>query len=546
MAKLVSVFISASHRRLIVAAIWLVAFGCVLALIGLIAGRQVDLIMRTEAAAAVEQFERLDENVRNTFAALRRDVTAEPCSPEFGRQLRKVAFLTDGLSELIYAPGGIVRCSISSPRLAAPIALGEPDLATAGMTIWLDRDLGFVQLDGLRGTIALREPFAVVIPKQQAIMPFHRWMELETGLSAPDGTWWRRAGTAGINEYHQNRLAPGASWLPLHAGAFLLRQCDQSGLQCVAARARLASILSVEWKRLVVAVVGAALVATWIAAQGGRLIRVYWSLEARFRRHLDAKSIVLAYQPIIHLESGNVSGCEVLARWRDVDDTILFPDAFIGIVERHNLTTRFTSLVAQRAFEELSSLPEQARLRVNFNIFPRDLEGEALREIFSAFNVARDRFEVTLEIVESGSIQAESAQREIEELRRAGIDIYIDDFGAGYSNMANLATLSVDGVKLDRAFALAPDGSLTARMLVHAVEMIRATGRAMVVEGVETAERLAQLRRWATPLDHAQGYFISRPLPIDRFAEFLAEHEPQPASLVLTAISGSGPARIVA
>ncbi|MGO4840351.1 EAL domain-containing protein, partial [Rhizobiaceae sp. 2RAB30] len=157
-------------------------------------------------------------------------------------------------------------------------------------------------------------------------------------------------------------------------------------------------------------------------------------------------SIVLAYQPIIHLESGKVSGCEVLARWRDVDDSILFPDAFIGIVERHNLTRRFTSLVARRAFAELSALPVHPRMRVNFNIFPRDLEGDALREIFSDFAAARDRFEVTLEIVESGAIQAESAQREIEELRRAGIDIYIDDFGAGYSNMANLATLSVDGV----------------------------------------------------------------------------------------------------
>jgi sensor c-di-GMP phosphodiesterase-like protein len=219
-----------------------------------------------------------------------------------------------------------------------------------------------------------------------------------------------------------------------------------------------------------------------------------------------------------------------LARWRDIDDTILYPDAFIGIVERHNLTRRFTSLVAARAFEELSALPAVGRLRVNFNIFPRDLDGEALREIFSVFDHVRDRFEVTLEIVESGAIQVDSAQREIEALRHAGIEIYIDDFGTGYSNVTNLATLSVDGVKIDRAFALAPDGSLTAQMLVHAVEMIRATGRAMVIEGVETAERLAQLRNWATPLDHAQGYFISRPLPIDRFAAFLMAHEPQPAA----------------
>ncbi|BCH24796.1 EAL domain-containing protein [Mesorhizobium sp. L-8-3] len=546
MAKLVSVFISAGHRRLIVAAIWAAAFAFVLGLIGIVAARQVGIVMRAEIGSALERFERLDENVRNTFAMLHKDVTAEPCSPAFGSQLRKVAFLPDGLSEFIYAPDGVVRCSISAPRLAAPVALGAPDITADGVAIWLDRDLGFLRLDGLHGTIALSEPFAVVVPKQQIVTPFHPWVELETGLAAPDNSWWHRSGTPGINEHHENRLASGSAWSPLHAGAFVLRQCGGSGLQCVAARARLADILAAEWKRFLVALVGAALVAAWVAAQGSRLIRAYWSLEARFRRHLDAGSIVLAYQPIIHLESGRVSGCEVLARWRDVDDTILFPDAFIGIVERYDLTRRFTSLVAQRAFEELSSLPDQVRLRVNFNIFPRDLDGDTLREIFSIFDQARERFEITLEIVESGAIQADSAQREIEELRRAGIDIYIDDFGAGYSNMANLATLSVDGVKLDRAFALAPDGSLTAQMLVHAVEMIRATGRAMVIEGVETAERLAQLRRWATPLDHAQGYFISRPLAIDRFAAFLADHEPQPASIEATAIAGPGASRIVA
>lgn len=529
MAKFVSVFISASHRRLIVALVWAVMFVLVFTLIGVFATRQVNLIMRKEAEGALEQFERLGDKIRSTFDVLHENVTAEPCSPAFGNQLRKVAFLPDGLSEFLYAPGGAVLCSTSAPRLAEPVQLGKPDIVDGGTAIWLDRDLGFLLLDGLRGTIALREPFAMVVPNHRLAAPFHSWMELEAGIASPDKHWWHRSGTAGIYESHRTWVASG-SWLPVQPGVFLQRICDMSGLHCVAAKARLADILSVERKRLVIALVGAALVAAWLAAQGNRLILAYWSLEARFRRHLDAHSIVLAYQPIMHLESGEVSGCEVLARWRDVDDTILYPDAFIGIVERQNLTQRFTSLVAARAFEELSALPAGKPLRINFNIFPRDLDGDTLREIFSVFDQARDRFEVTLEIVESDAIQVESAQREIEALRLAGIEIYIDDFGTGYSNVTNLATLSVDGVKLDRAFALAPDGSLTAQMLVHAVEMIRATGRAMVIEGVETAERLAQLRRWATPLDHAQGYFISRPLPIDRFAAFLATHQPQPAA----------------
>lgn len=539
MAKFVSVFISSSHRRLIVVPIWTMAFILVLALVGIVSAQQVNLIMRTEAQGALEQFERLDDNVRSTFDVLHRDVTAEPCSAAFSSQLRKVAFLPDGLNEFLYAPGGEVLCSTNASRLDEPIRLGDPDIVADSIAIWLERDLGFLKLDGLRGAIALNEPFAMVIPRLEVGAAFHTWMQLEAGLVTTGDNWWHRSGTIGTHESHRAWIASG-SWLPVRDGAFHYRLCSSSGPHCIAAKARLVDILSFQAKRLVVAIVGAALVAAWLAGQANRLILAFWSLDARFRRHLDASSIVLAYQPIMHLESGEISGCEVLARWRDVDGAVLYPDKFIGIVERHNLTRRFTSLIVQRAFEDLSSLPPGKPLRINFNIFPRDLDGTALRDIFSVFDQAAGRFKIALEIVESDAIHVERAQHEIETLRLAGFEVYIDDFGTGYSNVANLAALSVDGVKLDRTFAIAPDGSLTAQMLGHAVEMIRATGRTMVIEGVETAERLAKLRNWATPPDHAQGYFISRPLPFDRFAAFLTTFRPQPAAATSRPVRGAG------
>jgi len=534
MAKFVSVFISASHRRIIVALIWALMFFLITVLIGVFATRQVKDMMRAETERTLEQFIRLGDNVRSTFAALHKDVTAEPCSPAFISQLRKVAFIPDGLNEFLYAPGGVALCSISVPRFAEPVRLGKPDIATAGpkgTAVWLDRDLGFLGLDGLRGAIALQEPFAAVIPRQKIGAAFHSWMDLQSVLVTADGNWRHRSGTAGIYESHEAWIASG-SWLPVHGGAFHYRVCDPAGLHCIGAKAQLADILSHEKKRLVTALLGAALLAAWLAGQANRAILSYWSLDARFRRHLGAQSIVLAYQPIMHLESGEISGCEVLARWRDIDDSILYPDKFIGIVERYDLTRRFTQLVVERAFEELSALPAGKPLQVNFNIFPRDLDCAVLRETFSVFDQAPGRFEVILEIVESDAICVEHAPRQIEALRADGIKIYIDDFGTGYSNVANLAVLPVDGVKLDRAFAMAPDGSLTAQMLSHAIEMIRTTGRTMVIEGIETAERLAQLRASAAPTDHAQGYFISRPLAIDRLAAFLATHKPQQAAAV--------------
>lgn len=252
------------------------------------------------------------------------------------------------------------------------------------------------------------------------------------------------------------------------------------------------------------------------------MIARHWSFEARFRRHLDADSIICAYQPVMHLDSGEIVGCEVLVRWRDIDDRVVFPDRFIDIVKRHDLTMELTRLVADRAYEELSrTAPPGRHLQVNFNIFPQDLDCARLTRAFAGFTTQLERFDVVLEIIESDEIPA-NAQREIEALRRAGIKTYIDDFGAGYSNMQNLAALSVDGVKLDRSFAMAPDNSMMAQMLRHAVEMIQATGRVMVVEGVETAERLALLRQMQARIDFVQGYFIARPLDIAAFVAFLA------------------------
>ena len=235
--------------------------------------------------------------------------------------------------------------------------------------------------------------------------------------------------------------------------------------------------------------------------------------------------------PLTDLTSGAVIGCEVLARWRDVDGEIVQPGRFIDIVERRGLTERFTGLVAARAFAELDAVvPPGYRIEVSFNIFPRDLDASLLCRLFAPFEAARDRFDLIMEIVESDTVRLDEAHREIEALKAAGIKVYIDDFGSGYSNLANIAELAVDGVKLDRSFAMAPDGSVMAQMLGHAIEMIRTTGRTMVVEGIETAERLALLRDGAAKGDRAQGYHIARPLDAEAFASFLIRNAAEVAA----------------
>jgi sensor c-di-GMP phosphodiesterase-like protein len=529
MARFVSVFISEAHRRLIGVLVWAISFALVLGIIGAYALFKTHESMQIEARLAGSHFIRLRDNLLGTFDAMHDELTAEPCTPAFNEQMRRIAYRPDGLNEFLYAPGGHAQCSVNIESFADEVMLGQPDIprqGDRGIAFWIDHDLGFLDLQGETGTIALSEPFAAIVPEQKVTLSAPAWMSLEVVLVAESGRWWHRSGKEGTYAAQLARAADGQS--PLLDGTLTDRFCDPRGLHCIAVEADVLALVGAEKGAVILATIAAAIMAAFATGQVNGLIMRYWSFEARFRRHLDASSVVCAYQPVMELDSGEITGCEVLARWRDIDDRIVFPDRFIPVVEKHGMTLRFTELIAQRACAELSEiLPAGRRIQVNFNIFPQDLDSARLTRIFAGFISQPDRFDLVLEIIESDEIPA-NAQREIEALRRAGVKTYIDDFGTGYSNMQNLAALSVDGVKLDRAFAMAPDNSMMARMLTHAVEMIHATGRVMVVEGVETAERLALLRQMQARVDFVQGYFISRPLDIAGFAAFLT---PKPVSL---------------
>lgn len=524
MAKLVSVFISSGHRRLISVLVWVATFATVLALVGGYALHKTADAARAQTERGAEQFLHLRTNLLAVFDMMHAQLTAAPCSPAFHDELRRIAYLPDGLNEFLYAPGGKAQCSTRIAAFGEPVDFGAPDIdghTGRGISLWIDRDLGFLGLAGEKGTFALSDPFVAVIPPHAVDPHPSHWLSMEMVLVAADGSWFHRGGEPGV---YQRRLADAGSSVPW-SGRVGDIACGPDGVHCVAVEGDLAALMASEKGALALVLVAAALISAYASGRAARLIARHWSFEARFRRHLDAGSIVCAYQPVMRLDSGEIAGCEVLARWRDVDGSVVPPDKFVEIVARSGQTLAFTKMVAERAFEELSrTLPSDIRLQVNFNIFPRDLDSEKLGEAFRAFEGERERFPLALEIVESDALAVDSAQREIEALARHGIQTYIDDFGDGYSSIHRVASLAIHGVKLDRSFAMAPSESLMARMLVHALDMVASSGREIVVEGVETQDRLdllIQTKRVA----YAQGYLISRPLPIERLAEFLANHD---------------------
>jgi EAL domain-containing protein (putative c-di-GMP-specific phosphodiesterase class I) len=237
------------------------------------------------------------------------------------------------------------------------------------------------------------------------------------------------------------------------------------------------------------------------------------------------QDLVLNYQPTIDLLTGRVRGVEALVRWRHPHFGLLYPDDFIPLAERTGFIHALTRSVLERAIEELAALRASGHhLSMSVNISRFDLLDDELPTFISGLlerhGLPPNR--LTLEITETSlGAEPEHAHRSIEQLRKLGARISIDDFGVGYSSMSQLLKLTVDELKIDKSFVLALSHDERARAVISAtIELARALRLTVVAEGIETAGSLGVVQRLG--VDVGQGYFISVPLTASQLEEFLA------------------------
>ncbi|WP_208999720.1 EAL domain-containing protein [Stappia sediminis] len=510
------------NRRLVRMAVLTATFVMMLGVGGAILSIMVGDDLSRQNDAGIGEYEVLTIRSFELITLLERQVTAEACSPAFLEGMRKLAFLPDGINSILYAQDGVIACTSNAGKLEAPVIIGEPDLAAsesgATFDIWFDRPQGALGLPGETGTIVGGDGFLVTMPEISAPASLFGKSSREVVFRVDDETWISRGGRAGLYAVAGMAGAGGFNWADW---SFYGRDCGESGLYCAASRAPLSSVISSRPFEIGGFLAFSGIVALFVGGLADRGMRSYWSLAARFVRGLTPERMECVYQPVVRMETGEIVGVEVLSRWRDADGRVVFPDTFLPIVNERGLSRRLTEIVIGKARQELGQhLPAEKELQVAFNISPRDYKYDFLRPLFDGHEPGTARLGFILEIVETESFDLSSIKLEMMRLRRQGVRTYIDDFGVGFSNIGNLAELPIDGVKLDRGFSMAPDGSLWANMLPRALELIGSAGHRVVVEGVETGERFEMLKknRHAT---FAQGYFIARPMPVEALVAFL-------------------------
>ncbi|MCL6417692.1 EAL domain-containing protein [Aestuariirhabdus sp. Z084] len=242
------------------------------------------------------------------------------------------------------------------------------------------------------------------------------------------------------------------------------------------------------------------------------------SLKSRILRGLSEQCFYPQFQPIVTMESKQVIGCEVLARFEDEYGPI-YPDQFIPLIQELDQTWPFSAYMLDRALNELSlqaALPDA--FRVSFNLYPSDVSSGAIAGVASIQSARNSRFALTFEIIEDQFLDEELARQHLAALHERGYTIAIDDFGKGYSNLQQIQKIHCQLLKIDRSFVVElEEGAIRASLIPNIIEIARKADLRLVAEGIENNEQYEVLRDWG--VEFGQGWLFGKPMAAEALAE---------------------------
>jgi predicted signal transduction protein with EAL and GGDEF domain len=249
------------------------------------------------------------------------------------------------------------------------------------------------------------------------------------------------------------------------------------------------------------------------------------ALLAEMREALTVDDqLVLALQPAVDLATGAPTGVEALIRWRHPRRGALGPGEFVRAVEGSELLATFTRYVIDKALAAAAEWACQGvPVPISVNVSARSLLDPRLPadvgELLRRHQVPPQR--LVLEITETVVMsEMEVIDEVLAGLRAAGVQLAVDDFGTGFSSLTFLTRVTVDELKVDRAFvAKMVDSPEAAAIVRTTVDLARTLGLRVVAEGVETADQRAALA--ALGCTAAQGYHFFRPMPADKVVAVL-------------------------
>ncbi len=246
-------------------------------------------------------------------------------------------------------------------------------------------------------------------------------------------------------------------------------------------------------------------------------------LEMSLRSALQNSEFELYYQPLVNLQSNEISAFEALLRWNHPTRGMISPAEFIPIAEETGLIIPLGEWVLNMACKETARWPDHIKVAVNLS--PSQLNYRNLVKVVTdaleSSGMAASRLQ--LEITESVLMQNTFATLQtLHELRKLGVQIAMDDFGTGYSSLSYLRSFPFDKIKIDRSFIQDLSNGAEPLAIVHAVAgLAKCLNMISTAEGVETQQQLEALQ--AIGCTEMQGFLFSRARPAKDIDGFFAK-----------------------
>ncbi|MGV3757964.1 MAG: putative bifunctional diguanylate cyclase/phosphodiesterase, partial [Actinomycetota bacterium] len=282
--------------------------------------------------------------------------------------------------------------------------------------------------------------------------------------------------------------------------------------------------------------------AGYMARQEGSGIEVYaaesdpyaprrLALAADLREALAQDEVDVYFQPKVSLADGVVVGAEALVRWTHPRLGPLSPDQFIPAAEHTGVIRALTLFVVEHGVRECRRWRDQGfDLTISVNLSARNLfDSHLVEDIGRIIDEAGvPASSVTLELTESTVMGSSRRSMDVlEGLHELGVGISVDDFGTGYSSLSHLRQLPVTELKVDKSFVQTMTTDEHDAVIVRAlVDLGRSLGLHTVAEGVESTEAFELLKDMGCA--EAQGYLLSRPLPVDQLQRWFERQTVRP------------------
>ncbi|WP_368923601.1 putative bifunctional diguanylate cyclase/phosphodiesterase [Comamonas aquatica] len=259
----------------------------------------------------------------------------------------------------------------------------------------------------------------------------------------------------------------------------------------------------------------------------------YYQLARQLPSAITQEQLVLHFQPKVRLEDCRIVGLEALVRWQHPQYGLIYPGDFIALAEEHGHIEALGDWVMQACCRQIAAWRMQGveTVPIAFNVSPLQLKDSAFPSRMATYlkHYGVRSSDIQVEITESCLVEPVGlAARVLHQLQQMGVSIGLDDFGTGFSSLSQIRALPINTIKLDKSFVNELRSSKEAGVLVTSIITLAHNLKMQVVaEGVELMDQLVYLK--TAGCDVAQGYFLSRPVPLAQTEALLKQGILEPA-----------------